>query len=221
MTPEQKLASKLVNYLDRLKLLYNNSRSKYSANDLRCTLVAAPGNTLRSYLLFFEMVISTVTQESWWKAHYNEYQPNELNRSALDNLDKKMKFMFLVSVFSQIANEFRKLVSHLSPGVCDNGNAKFKAIYDHILCKLNLRHYIHLYDLFREIRNSIHRDGFYFSKTLLNKSISWKLIEYKLIHGKAVDFLTHDLTLELYGDLIESLEHILNHDLLKRPTTME
>jgi len=46
----------------------------------------------------------------------------------------------------------RAIVRELSPGACNNGNAEFKGIYDHVFAKLGLKRWTDLMDLLRLVR---------------------------------------------------------------------
>lgn len=205
------------NLLTRCRALYDRLIDKYANDDLRSVFVAAPGNALRSYHLFFAMVVSTITHESWWQQRFVGGTLTETDRGAIKNLDGTTRFAFFVVFLSHVEWSMRKLVTHISPGACKNGGAEFKSIHDHLLAKLDLRAYIPLYDLCRKVRNCVHSNAIYIDKNAQDVTVTWKGIDYQFRHLQPVDFMTHELILQLYGDLIESIEVILEHELVATP----
>ncbi len=221
MSREEHTISIVEDLLTRGRSLYDQLLLKYPSTDLRPVFVASIGNALRSYHLFFAMVVSTITHESWWQQQFGLTQLRDLERGAIGNLDKTTRFAFFVFVLSQVEWSMRKLVTHISPGACGNGGASFKSVYDHVFTKLGLMAYIPLYDLCRNVRNSVHSNATYINKDGKDIQITWKELDYKFKHLQPVDFMTYDFTLALYGDLLDSIEAIMAHPLVTTPSVMQ
>ncbi|OGW85653.1 MAG: hypothetical protein A3C35_02155 [Omnitrophica bacterium RIFCSPHIGHO2_02_FULL_46_11] len=200
---------------------YDDLLLKYSNRDLRLTFVAAPGNVLRSYQLFFAMVTSTITHESWWGQAFGRTTLDENDKGAIKNLDTMTRFAFFVFFLSHIEWSMKKLVTHISPGTCKNGSAKFKAIYDHLLTKLNLSKYIQLYDLCRMVRNCIHSNGIFIPENGQDIVVSWQDVNYSFRKMWPIDFMTHEVILRLYRDLSDSIKEIITHPMVEAPSFME
>ncbi len=211
---EEQIARRIEALLSRMRGLYDELLEKYPSGDLRLAMIAAPGNILRSYQLFFAMVVSTVTHESWWKQSFGPVAPNENDKDAIKNLDTTSRYSFFVFFLSHIEWSLRKLVTHLSPGACRYGGAEFKAIHDHVLTLLGLRQYIPLYDLCRTVRNCVHSNAIYVARNGVDAEIAWKGATYVFRHMMPVDFMTYDMILQLYDDLIDSLEAMLAHPMV-------
>ena len=221
MSREEDIIRAVEGLLGRCRRIYDQVLLKYPNDDLRPVFVAAPGNALRSYHLFYAMVLSTITHEPWWQQQFGLAQLRDIERGAVKNLDTTTRFAFFVFFLSHVEWSMRKLVTHISPGACKNGGADFKSVHDHVLTTLGLKAYIPLYDLCRTVRNSVHSNAIYIDKNGNDIQINWKGVDYKFKHLQPVDFMTHELGLELYGDLIDSIEGILAHPVVATPAVMQ
>lgn len=164
MSREEEIIRVVESLLDRCRRLYDELLIKYPNDDLRLVFVAAPGNALRSYHLFFAMVLSTITHEWWWQQQFGLAQLREIERGAVRNLDTTTRFAFFLVFLSHVEWSMRKLVTHISPGACRNGGAEFKSVHDHVLTTLGLKARIPLYDICRMVRNSVHSNGIYIDR---------------------------------------------------------
>lgn len=221
MTPEEKIIVKIEALLDRMKKNYDLVSRKYPVGDLRPTFLAAPGNTIRSYHLYFCMIIDTITRVEWWRASFGKEPYNDLDRGAIKNLETFSRFSFFIYFLSQIEWSMRKLVTHISPGACKNGSASFESIHKFIFSSLNLSKYNDLYDLCRTVRNGVHTNGSYTDSKGIDKDVNWKGVTYSFRHLQPVEFLTYDLIFELYNDLCDSLDEVLKHPTVASPSFME
>ena len=61
-----------------------------------------------------------------------------------------------------------------------------------------------LLDLLRLVRNTIHNNGVYFAPDGQDAVVTYKGITYHFYHGKAVDFASWDLLLEI-ADAVRQL----------------
>ena len=221
MTPEQKDIRGLEALLTRLQGINDRLEKKYPKNDLRLAAIGLPGNALHSYVIFYGMVEYTLVHRSWWQAAYGKKELSPRDMRAVRNLESITRHSFFVFYLSRIEWTLRKLVTYMSPGECLNGNADFKQIYDHVLRKLNLKKYVALYDVCRTIRNSVHNNGHYISKKGTDLVLHWNGNNYQFEHQKPISFLTSDKWLELSGNLIDSLEEILQQPSIEAPKFIE
>ena len=219
--PEQRIIRALEGKLDRLKTFYDSLLVKYRNVDLRAVTIASAGNTLRSHLFFISMAEFTITRPTWWQEAYGKPSPSLGDQEALGNLDKLGKLSFFVFFLSSIEWTMRKFIARLWPGRCDGGRAEFKSCYDFLLKELGLLQYQPLYDLCRLVRNTIHTGGIFQPRSGQNATLVWKGSSYSFTDGKPIDFMTHDLVLELYDDLIQSVQDLLSRSVISSPALIE
>lgn len=219
--PEQKIIRSLEGKLNNLKAFYDSLLVKYRNIDLRAITIASAGNTLRSHLFFISMAEFTITRPAWWQEAYRKPYPNAGDQEALSNLDKLGKLSFFVFFLSSIEWTMRKFIARLWTGRCDGGKAEFKSCYDFLLKELGLLQYQSLYDLCRLVRNTIHTGGIFQPRNGKDVVLAWKGSSYSFTDGKPIDFMTHDLVLELYDDLLKSVQDLLSHAAISTPAFIE
>ena len=213
MSPEERIIRQLEALLTRFRHRFDQLSEKHPSGDLRIAAIGLAGNLLHSFLLFMAMVEHTVVHEAWWVNVYGR-TPSDADLKSLRNLDSMSRHAFFVFFFSRIEWTLRKLITHVSPGACDNGTATFKSVYDHLLAKLELTEFGPLYDLCRLVRNAVHSNGIVFYKDGGDRRVIWKGSEYVFRHLHPIDFMIHDLMMQLFSDLADSLDRILSHPLV-------
>jgi hypothetical protein len=221
MTPEEKIIRDIEALLLRLKSVNDRLAVRLQPKDLRLAAIGLPGNVLHSYLLHFAMASYTITLKTWWSEAYRKSEPSLADLEAMRNLEAMTKHATFVFFLSRIEWTFRKLITFLYPGACAHGGAPLKSVYDHLFRNLGLQKYVPLYDLCRHLRNSVHSNGIFISRTGTDESVIWRGTTYRLRHMQPIDFVTHDLTFQLYADLIDSLEDILAAPAVIAPAFIE
>ena len=221
MSPEEQVIRGIESLLHRLKTINEELLLSYPADDLRIAFVGLPGNVLHSNLIHMAMAVYTVTHIAWWQEAYKKEEPSKSDLEALRNLDAMTRHATCVFIFSRIEWNFRKLITFLFPGECRNGSAPFKIIYDYLFNTLGMRHYIPLYDIIRKARNSVHSNGVFISTKEANETIIWKGLSYNCIHMQPIDFMSYEIQLSLYSDLIDSLVDLLAIPTIRDPVYIE
>jgi len=60
----------------------------------------------------------------------------------------------------------------------------------------------------------VHSNAIYIDKNGRDVIIHWKGVDYEFRHLRPVEFITYELILQLYDDLMDSIEEILAHKLV-------
>jgi len=155
------------------------------------------------------------------KQAYQKDEPSPGDLGALRNLESMTKHAMFVFFLSRQEWTFRKLVTFLFPVSCDRGGAAFKSIYDFLLKQLGLDRYIPLYDVWRHVRNSVHSNGIFISRSGRDESVTWKGTTYSFYHMRPIDFMNYRRMFSLYHDLIDSIEDILKTQPVSSPAFIE
>lgn len=220
MIPEEKVIRRIEALLRRLKMLNDNLAPNLAPNDLRRAFIGLPGNVLHSYLLFYGAVTYTITRPEWWiQSHKRPITSGDIE--AIRNLESMERHSSFVFFMSKVEWNLRKLITYLFPGACNNGGARFKAIYNHLFGQLGLTQYGGLFDISRHLRNSIHSNGIFISRESKDVSITWKRTLYHFRHMKVIDCAGQDTLLGLCDDTIDCIRDMLNHPSVKTPPFIE
>jgi hypothetical protein len=179
MKPEENYIRNIEDLLSKCKKSYDIVKAKYPKDDLRPSMLAAAGNTLRSYHIFMCMTLDTVTETKWWITTFGSDKPDSNDLSALKNMNAMTK----------------------------HASGSFKGVYDFLFEKLGIEKYTSLYDLCRTIRNTVHNNGHYINKS---KTIEWNGRQFEFKHMEPIDFFDYPTAMELYGDLLDSIDLFIN-----------
>lgn len=125
---------------------------------------------------------STICEKSWWLIKFNKTEPTTNDIKALSGLEKFSKHAFLVFYFSRIETNIRKVINFISPNFDPKNKGNFYPIYTEFFLKLNLIKFVPLFDIVREVRNSLHSNGIYISKTADDKILFWGKKKYTFKH---------------------------------------
>jgi len=207
MKPEENYIRNIEDLLSKCKKSYDIVKAKYPKDDLRPSMLAAAGNTLRSYHIFMCMTLDTVTETKWWITKFGSDKPDSNDLSALKNMDAMTKHAFLVFFLSRIEWSMRKFIIKVFPDKSDKASGSFKGIYDFLFEKLGIEKYTSLYDLCRTIRNTVHNNGHYINKS---KTIEWNGRQFEFKYMEPIDFFDYPTAMELYGDLLDSIDLFIN-----------
>lgn len=191
------------------------------SDDLRLALIGWPGNVLHTYLLIFAMANDTIAHNAWWTHRFGKPQPLPNDLQAIRDFEAMVKHATFVFFMSRIEWGFRQLVTFLYPGACGNGSAPFKNIYDFLLDKLDLSHFVPLYDVCRLVRNVVHSNGIFIDPNGEDCDIHWAGVDYHFQHMKLIDFMDDDRTFPRYHGLIDSIEAILETPNVSAPAFIE
>ena len=67
-------------------------------------------------------------------------------------------------------------------------------------------------DLYRNVRNTLHNNGKFYSRTGTNTVVTWKGIRYEFVHTTVPSFISWDFNMILLQELID-----LNRALMEAP----
>jgi len=134
----------------------------------------------------------------WWEISHRNDPPNRKVQESLINAYHTTIFRgFVISIFSVIEHCLRQTLREIDPNACNNARDNFHNILGYLFKRVNMvrkNEYETLFELFRNIRNAIHNDGFHFSKKQgENITIQYKEKSYKFIDEKPIPINWEDL----------------------------
>lgn len=184
------------------------SRGVYATCDLerdaRLTVYSKLINSCNSLLLALIFMSTNLNNTCWWKMHTRDEISSADIAIYLKEFESFSKIGFVQAIFSSIESSLRLYLRAVAPSACSQGTAAFNSVYEclfksHLCCEPTEG--IELLELLRNVRNTIHNNGVYVSKTSTNQQIAWKGNEFSFEHGKPVGFVTWPLLLEIVGAL--------------------
>jgi hypothetical protein len=154
----------------------------------------------------------------WW--HRQGFGAAVQAGTVLDELDDYMVLItanLIIYPFSLFEAGLRRIVRALDPSACSGGAAEFKGIYEWLLARLRGTGWKpseagDFLDLYRNVRNTLHNNGRYYSRTGANTAVTWKGTTYEFVHSSVPSFMNWDFDLMLIRELVR-----LNRDLMKAP----
>lgn len=210
LTPNQFFIQEVKNILDMIFIEYEKQNKIRHPKDIRPAFLGLPGNILHSLVLHLEAVNDTITWPHWWQKNYNrkELLPNDIQ--AIDECSKLVKHSYIVFFFGRIESLHRKSINVISPGFDLENKKPYKQIYDRFLTKLELEHFIPLFDITRNIRNSIHTNGHYLPYNCKDLKLNYKDKVFEFYYLQQIDFMTIENFIFLLKELSVSLIETLN-----------
>lgn len=187
--------------------------------DARTSIFYKCTNILGSFNLGLLFIEKYLKSEEWW----SENNPNiSFHRVLFTEYFYQLIYNGLsIFIFSSIESNFRIFVSTIGNGACNNGRSEFQSVYTYLLKEINLRKYIGLLDIWRNIRNCMHNNGLFYPKNEQDQEIEYNGKKYKFLVGKnpgfadiffMVESLKHDLMPMMkevvFSDKIYSLSEI-------------
>lgn len=125
----------------------------------------------------------------------------------------------IVYPFSLFEAGLRRIVRAIDPTACSGGATDFKGIYDWLFARLRQDGWayaggeaVEFLDLYRNIRNTIHNNGKFYSRTATDAVVTWKGNRHEFIHGAVPPFVEWDFNLRLLCELVR-----LNRGLMEAP----
>lgn len=222
MPTHEEMIRAIERLLGRIKKIIERSRARHPKGDLRVALPGLPGNALHTYLLYVTMSDSTIGRLDWWQQSYGSpTRPHSRDMAAIHELEIMTKHCMFVFFLSRIEWNFRKLVTYLDPNACNGGHDSFKNLYGWLLKRLGLKDFVPLYDVCRHVRNAVHTNGHYVPRNGKDDRIELNGTEFLFHNMKAIDFMTHETLFSLYHGLVDSLDAILNANLVQSAKYIE
>jgi hypothetical protein len=175
-------------------------------------------NVIESTRLALYFQEKELKSRSWWTNNFPKSKSltdDELS-IYIEEFDRTTKIGFLQTEFSAIETAFRTYVKAIDPTACSNGTANFDSIYSWLFKCLGLlgRGFDNLLDLLREIRNTVHNNGVYFSSkpNRQNITISYKGKDYHFDTGQGIAFGTWEFYFSLVPDVVQMVIDIVESD---------
>ncbi len=178
-------------------------------HDARLTIFANVISVTNSTHLAMIFVGQHLCDPSWWPNTTKRDRPipSEAKRVYLiSEYDTFVRIGFVQTLLSSVESGFRILLRALDPAACIAGTAEFKSVYDCLLkskVSSTPKESIELMDLLRYIRNTIHNNGLYFSRSGTDEQVVYEGRSYTFVHGKSVDFVTWGLLISLVRNLVD------------------
>lgn len=178
------------------------------ATDGRITSFSKLVNVLNSLQLGFTFISKHLLNHTWWEDIAKEPISNSDRVIYATEFQNFVKVGFVQALFSSVCeSSFRIFLRAIDPVACNRGTADFKSIYE-CLFKSKLTTLpadaANLLDLLRPVRNTIHNNGVYIAWDGRDAAVTYNGTTYPFHHGKAVDFVSWDLLLEL-ADAVRQL----------------
>lgn len=182
--------------------------------DIRISGFGKLQNAITATTFGIKFYTDNLLKPKWWNNNSSGYTSEDkklINRAFMD-----FQRIGLIQVsFLAIESTIRSLLREVDPNACTGGTDPFKNIYECLIrtkltgCNTEWCDFL---DLWREVRNTIHNNGIYFSKDGLDKTVSFKGNAYKFYHKKKVDFVTWDMLSNIQRDACILLREIVDHD---------
>lgn len=172
-----------------------------ATNDARITVFSKLINVCNSTQLSLIFYHVHLTNKDWWKQIMNDKISKKDIKICMNEHIMFTKLAFIHFSFSSIESAFRLYVRSLDGSACKNGTSDFKSIYSWLLKRTKLQAYETLLDLLRLVRNTVHNNGVYFSKSGLNESLNYNGKVYNFNHGSKVEFMTWELVYEIISEV--------------------
>ena len=207
-------------YFERCKRLqelywknYNEVLVKYPedkyGSDLRPALFGLPGNTLVGYVIALAMIETTLKRKDWWSV-YTPYKTESEIIERYNHFDMSIRNSFFILFFSKIEWIIRNMLVVLDSEACDGGFANFESVHKVFFKKIGCESLTTLFDISRDLRNSIHDNGKFCNKKHKDsQEYLYRGQKIKFFHGKTIEGAT-SLSFDLMEDLILGCRDIVN-----------
>ncbi|MDX2361568.1 MAG: hypothetical protein QNK23_12230 [Crocinitomicaceae bacterium] len=197
-----------------------NLKEKYEwkSNDARFTMFNKIINSLEPVTINFFLLDKYLVKKDWWLENAF-YVPDDKDMEG-----KILQYEYYIGIglvqnFTYcIESSLRVISREVQPESCNNGTSEFKSIYSSLLKKAELQKHEVLFDLFRNIRNSMHNNAIYFHKSNQDQVIVYRKKEYKFEIGKPCHFATTKLAISLVAEIIVALLDFVESNFIKEFT---
>jgi hypothetical protein len=165
------------------------------------------------------LIEQSLVNLDWWEVSHRNSPPNHSTKDSLIRAYHTTIFRgFIISVFSVIEHCLRDNLRQIDPEACNNARDSFHNILGYLFKRISIEQkelYETLFDLFRNIRNAIHNDGFHYSKNEGdNVSIEYKDKTYDFIDQQPIPINWQDLLI-IAEDASNFLVVFLEDELVK------
>lgn len=177
--------------------------------DLRASLFSMPGNALLAYRLAMHAMDSTLHDENWWVTS-TSCKTEEQILDAFGHHETTMRLAYYVIFVSRYEWVLRNMLVALDRNACSGGLAEYKSIYDCLFRHLDLAHLTHTFDVARHLRNTVHNNGTYCSKSGKDSPVYvYRARNIQFQQGVSIGMAT-ELSFQVIEDLILAAREIVD-----------
>lgn len=181
--------------------------------DIRISGFGKLQNAMTATTLGIKFYTAHLINPEWRDKNSSGYSPEDKKRIIRPYMDFQQIGLTQVG-FLAIESTVRSVLREVNPNACNGGIGPLRNIYE-CLIRTKLTGFntgwCDFLDMWREVRNTIHNNGIYFSKDGSDKTISFKGNTYQLCHKKKVDFVTWDMLCNIQDDARVFLREIVDH----------
>lgn len=219
LLPElQRLRNLAVEALNRLSTAYQH----LDTNDPRRVVARHIKAVISTAFLNLIHVHENLQQPSWWIRQ--GFGAAVANGNVSDELEDAMTLLtasLMVYPFALFEAGLRRVVRAVDPTACDSGSGEFKSIYEWLFKRLQSPSFdrgeaIAFMDLYRNVRNTIHNNGHFYSKTGQNQTVVWRGTRYEFVHGQVPAFIGWDVNCRLLEELVVLNESVMSDLLISK-----
>lgn len=186
----------------------------YGRDDFRTELISIPFNSIVMQIFQFKANVYTYYNHKWWK---EVNIPKHARNGFARRMENSIYFLNFIHFLSFVESCLRKLIIIFRQEECNNGKSDFYCIYDKILTDLNLSENKAVFSFAKEVRNSIHNNGFYRPiRSDQDQIMEFNGNEYTFRHNEPIDFFTPEMAVKIEDLIMECLVKIVEHDEIKK-----
>lgn len=174
------------------------------ARDARIVVFNRCANIFNTASLFRFFQISTLADDDFWLKYFGAVPSEDNRRLIYLESESFINVGLIQSVFSSYETALRLFVRAIDPTACTRGAAEFQSIYRWLFKRLGLQPLDELFEILRMLRNTIHNNGIYISRTATDATSGYKGETFEFKHGRRVEFQL-DFVVSLYKDVADAL----------------
>lgn len=165
--------------------MYQSHPNDPLQHDCRREFLSAMISALQHAALFYSSILHLLTDERWWQTCALNYSKGEAEQQVSDfAVNSKGGVFYMIAIQ---AEETMRLIVRSSPQVFTvDSAAELKNIYAHVLKVVGKQQYEPLFDILRLTRNTIHNNGYHFSKRHIDETIQYDGRTFAFRHAKPI-----------------------------------
>jgi len=187
------------------------STNKWSDNDARISIFNKIHNLMVSMNTGYYLINTYLQKKNWWKEHQ---KIEGVTDDAIKNTVEEFEMFFRIGLVQNmsfiIESSFRIYVRAIDINACNGGKAEFKNIYEWLFKNVKLQEYSPLFDLWRNIRNTMHNNGLFMPANNKDQTIKYKSNTFKFEIGKPIDFVTTSFLVKVIPELLLAITMVIS-----------
>jgi hypothetical protein len=205
--------------------LFERYRDRFDRDDPRIVVARHLKAAYSASFLSMAHLVENLLEPAWWTsnpgtAHMLD-QP-DLLQDEIHDYGSYIAVGFIFNPFSLFEAGVRRVVRALDGEACSGGAAEFKAIYEWLFKRLRADGWsaddeeCNFLDVYRGMRNTLHNNGKFYSRTGRDMTVTWRGQRYEFVHAESLGFGGWDFYSELARTLIALNESIMGASLVAR-----